>query len=112
MAKVTLTEKAVKEIKHIMEDQNMPAESTYVRVGVRGGGCSGFSWLFTLDENYDEAKDILEEQDGLRLVMDKRSALYLEGTTVDFLETLDKRGFSFNNPNARTTCGCGSSFSM
>lgn len=111
MSTITLTEKAVKEIKHIITDQNMTAETTYVRAGVRGGGCSGFSYVFTLDENRDEAKDILIEQDGLKIVVDKRSALYIEGTTVDFHDSLDKRGFTFQNPNATGKCGCGSSFS-
>jgi iron-sulfur cluster assembly protein len=109
---LTLTEKAIKEIKHIMTEQNMDAEKVYARVGVRGGGCAGFSWLFTLDETYDQEKDLLIEQDGLKIVADKRSSLYIDGTTVDFHDALDKRGFSFSNPNAKTSCGCGSSFSM
>lgn len=105
-----LTERAVKEIKHIMEDQEL--KDNYVRAGVRGGGCSGFQHLFTLDEEYKEGKDTLIEQDGLKIVIDNKSALYLDGTTVDFHDELNKRGFSFSNPNAKTTCGCGSSFSM
>jgi iron-sulfur cluster assembly protein len=109
---ITLTERAVKEIKHIMQDQQMSPETTYVRAGVRGGGCSGFTHLFTLDEIYDEIKDDLAEQDGLKIVTDKRSALYLEGTVVDFHDDLAKRGFSFGNPNSKGTCGCGSSFTV
>ncbi len=112
MNTVKLTEGAVKEIKHIMEDQKMDPAATYVRVGVKGGGCSGFQWVFNLDEVYDEAKDSIEEQDGLRLVIDKRSAMYLEGTVVDFVETLEKRGFKFDNPAATGRSGCGSSFTM
>jgi len=112
MASVTLTEKAAGEIKRIMEEQNMDPQTTYVRVGVRGGGCSGFQWAFNLDENFNEKVDTLEEIAGLRFAIDKRSAMYLPGTTIDFVETLEKRGFKFDNPNAKTTCGCGSSFSM
>jgi iron-sulfur cluster insertion protein len=112
MNTVILTEKAVSEIKHIMTEQNMDANVSYVRVGVKGGGCSGFQWVFNIDENYNETTDVIEEQDGLKLVIDKRSMMYLAGTTVDFHNTLDKRGFKFENPSVRTSCGCGSSFSM
>jgi len=109
--KITLTEKAVKEIKHIIADQGMP-ETVYVRAAVKGGGCSGFQSLFTLDETYNDKTDILVEQDGLKIVVDKRSALYLEGTTIDFLDEMNKRGFKFDVPGATGKCGCGSSFSM
>jgi len=112
MPTITLTEKAVKEIIHIMADQNMSAETTYVRAGVQGGGCSGYKFLFTLDENYNEAKDTVTEQDGLRILVDKRSILYMEGTTVDFHDSLDRRGFVFDNPLATGRCGCNSSFSV
>jgi iron-sulfur cluster assembly protein len=108
---VTLTEGAVREIKRIMAEQNTPPDKVYVRAGVRGGGCSGFTWVFNLDEEYNEKTDTVEEQDGLRLVIDKRSAMYLAGTTIDFLEALDKRGFKFDNPAITHKCGCGSSFS-
>lgn len=108
---VILSEKAVKEIKHIIEEQK-PEGPIYVRAGVRGGGCSGFQYSFSLDEEYNEEKDSLYEQDGLNIVVDKRSSLYLEGTTVDFHDALDKRGFTFHNPNHTGRCGCGSSFTM
>jgi iron-sulfur cluster assembly accessory protein len=109
MSIVTLTSAAVKEIKNII--QSMP-ETTCVRVAIKGGGCSGYQYSFTLDENFDESKDNLIEQDGLKIIVDKRSVLYLEGTIVDFLEDLNKRGFAFHNPSAKTTCGCGSSFNV
>lgn len=112
MKLVELTENAVKEIKTIMESQNMPADATYVRVGISGGGCSGFQYTFNLDEVYDQEKDTLLEQDGLKIVVDKRSSLYLEGTSVDWVEDLNRRGFAFNNPNAVRTCGCNKSFSV
>lgn len=110
MPTITLTEKAVKEIRHIMADQNMP-DTTYVRAGVKGGGCSGYQYLFTLDENYSPEKDTIIEQDGLKILVDKRSALYIEGTVVDFSDSLEKRGFVFANPLSTGKCGCGSSFS-
>lgn len=110
---ITLTEKAVKEIKHIMQDQSMDPEKTYVRAGIRGGGCAGFQNLFTLDETYNEEKDVLKMQDDLKIVVDKKSLLYLENATVDFHdEDLNKRGFSFSNSISKGTCGCGSSFSV
>jgi iron-sulfur cluster assembly protein len=112
MASVILTEKAVKEIKRLMVDQDMTPETIYVRAGVKGGGCSGFSYSFNLDENYDEAKDTLEVQDGLRIVVDKRSLLYLQGTVIEYHDQLEKRGFGFQNPNATGKCGCGSSFTV
>jgi iron-sulfur cluster assembly protein len=110
MNTVVLSEGAVREIKRIIEEQKL--DPVYVRVGVKGGGCSGFQYAFNLDEVYNEDKDVIEEQDGLKMVIDKRSMLYLSGTTVNFHEGLDKRGFVFDNPQATTKCGCGSSFNM
>lgn len=112
MATVVLSEKAIKEIKRLMADQEMTPENTYVRAGVKGGGCSGFSYSFNLDETYDEAKDSVEEQGGLKIVVDKRSLMYIQGTVIDYHDQLERRGFSFSNPNSTGKCGCGSSFSM
>jgi len=111
MATVQLTERAAKEVKQIMQEQEMSPETTYLRVGVAGGGCSGFMYNFNLEEEYDEANDSLHEQDGLKIVVDRKSALYLDGTEVDFHEDLNRRGFVFNNPNAVKSCGCNQSFS-
>lgn len=107
---VTVTEKAVSEIKRVIEGQNMP-ETTCLRIGVAGGGCSGFQYSLGFDENTDSTKDHISEQHGISVAVDKKSFLYLDGTTVDFHEGLEKRGFTFNNPNAVKSCGCGSSFS-
>ena len=108
---ITLTETAIKEIKKIIVEQKLD-ENTVVRVGVSGGGCSGFSYSFGFDniDKFDENADTISESDGLRIVVDKKSDVYLNGTTVDFHEDLSKRGFVFNNPNAAKSCGCGSSF--
>jgi iron-sulfur cluster assembly protein len=106
---ITLTEKAAGEVKRIMEDQKVDDEMC-LRVGVAGGGCSGFQYSLNFSKDYDETKDSKYEQHGVGIVVDKKSALYLDGTTVDFYDGIDRRGFSFNNPNATRTCGCGSSF--
>ena len=106
---ITLTERAASEVKRIIEDQKLD-EATVLRVGVSGGGCSGFMYKLAFDEAYDAAKDARYEQHGVPIVIDKKSALYLDGTTVDFYDGLEKRGFTFDNPNAVKSCGCGSSF--
>ena len=106
---ICLTEKAAKEVKRIMEDQKLD-DGTVLRVGVTGGGCSGFSYSLGFDKNVDEAKDSRYDQHGVPIAIDKKSALYLDGTTVDWFESLEKQGFTFENPNAVKTCGCGSSF--
>lgn len=107
---VTLTENAATEIQRVMSEQNRP-ELKYVRVGISAGGCSGFSYAFNFTNEFDEAVDVLSEQHGVGVVVDKKSDLYLDGTTIDFYTGLDKRGFTFDNPNAVKSCGCGSSFS-
>ena len=114
---VTLTEKAAKEVNNILREQNTKPKSDgaepkefYLRVGIKGGGCSGFSYTLDVTETkgeYDEAW----EQHGVTVICDPKSHLYLDGTTVDFKDELMGRGFAFNNPNATSTCGCGSSFS-
>ena len=107
---VTITEKAAKEIQRVMSEQNMP-ESTVLRLGVVGGGCSGFQYSLGFDDKIDDLKDETSEQHGIRLAIDRKSELYLDGTVLDFFDGLEKRGFTFDNPNATKTCGCGSSFS-
>jgi len=106
---IVLTEEAAKEVKRIIEDQKLE-EGTLLRVGVTGGGCSGFSYALGFDKNYDEKVDSKHQHHGVEVVVDKKSALYLDGTTVDFYSGIDKRGFTFDNPNAVKSCGCGSSF--
>lgn len=106
---VQLTEKAATEVKRILEENKME-EGTVLRVGVAGGGCSGFSYSLGFDQQYDENVDSRYEFHGVPVVVDKKSALFLDGTTVDFYDGIEKRGFTFDNPNAVKTCGCGSSF--
>jgi iron-sulfur cluster assembly protein len=106
---VLLSEKAAAEVKRIIVDQKIE-EGMVLRVGVTGGGCSGFSYALNFDKEFDAKTDSKFEYHGVTLVVDKKSALYLDGTTVDFYEGLEKRGFTFDNPNATKSCGCGSSF--
>jgi iron-sulfur cluster assembly protein len=107
---VQLSEKAAHEVKRIMQDQKLD-EAMLLRVGVAGGGCSGFQYSLGFDKEFDEKLDSKFTCHGVSLVVDKKSALYLDGTTVDFYDGLEKRGFTFENPNAVKSCGCGSSFS-
>ncbi len=105
---ITLTEKAAGEVKRIIEQQELG--DAFLRVGVTGGGCSGFSYSLGFDKNYDEKVDSKTQHHGVSMVVDKKSSLYLDGTTVDFYESIEKRGFTFDNPSAVKSCGCGSSF--
>ena len=107
---IILTEAAATEIKRVIEEQNQE-ELKYVRIGVVGGGCSGFQYDFNFTDKFDSKADVMQEQHGVGVVVDKKSDLFLDGTTVDFYSGLDKRGFQFDNPNAVKSCGCGSSFS-
>ncbi|MCE9554214.1 MAG: iron-sulfur cluster assembly accessory protein [Planctomycetes bacterium] len=106
---IMLTERAASEVKKILVEQKYEP-GTVLRIGVTGGGCSGFSYSLGLDKTFDEKMDSKSEQHGITVVLDKKSALYLDGTSLDFHEGVEKRGFTFENPNAVKTCGCGSSF--
>jgi len=113
---ITVTEKAAGEVKRIIADQKASGsdfpEVVYLRLRVVGGGCSGFQNKLDLDPTFNEKLDERFEFHGVPVVIDKRSLMYLEGVTVDFHDDLNQRGFSISNPNAKSTCGCGSSFSM
>jgi iron-sulfur cluster assembly accessory protein len=108
---IELTEKAASEVKRIVAEQNVP-EKLYLRLRVVGGGCSGFQHKLDLDPQVSDKLDETFEVHGVPVVIDKRSLLYMGGVKVDFHDDLNKRGFSITNPSAKTTCGCGSSFSM
>jgi iron-sulfur cluster assembly protein len=107
---VLLSESAAREIKNIIQQQELDADKIRLRVGVKGGGCSGFSYLLDLTETQKETDEVFELH-GIKLVVDPKSLLYLGGVTIDFKDEIMGRGFVFNNPNATSTCGCGSSFS-
>ena len=105
---IELTERASEEIRTIMAGKNIP-EGYHLRVGVKGGGCSGMSYILGFDKKREH--DASFDLGGITVFMDKRQGLYLMGTIVDYQDGLDARGFTFENPNATATCGCGSSFS-
>ena len=112
---ITLTEKAAGEVKRIIQDQHEQGgapEKIYLRMRVVGGGCSGFQHKLDLDPAVNDKLDDVFEQHGVPIVVDKRSLMYLEGAVVDYHDELNRRGFSISNPSAKSTCGCGSSFSM
>ena len=105
---VKLTERAAKELKRLFAEKNKP-ETTIVRLGVAGGGCSGFEYRMEFAES-TASDDLVSESQGLRLAVDPRSARLVDGTEIDFHDDLLKRAFVFNNPLAVKTCGCGTSF--
>jgi iron-sulfur cluster assembly protein len=108
---IILTERAATEIKNIIKEQNLPDGQTRLRVGVKGGGCSGFSYMLDLTEEPKSEADEEMEAHGVTILCDMKSYLYLNGVEIDFKDEVMGRGFVFKNPNATSSCGCGSSFS-
>ncbi len=108
-APLTLTSAAIAKVKEIMAQQTPVPEG--LRVGVVGGGCSGFSYSMQF-ENGAGAMDKTFQFEGLKVFIDATSLMYLQGASVDYIETLEGAGFKFENPNVKSTCGCGSSFSV
>jgi iron-sulfur cluster assembly protein len=106
---IHMTEKAAKKIIALLEKDGVSAETGGLRVGVQGGGCSGLSYAMRLDTQARDRDKVFEEF-GARIFVDPKSLLYLNGTTLEFEETLMRQGFVFQNPNAARNCGCGSSF--
>jgi iron-sulfur cluster assembly protein len=105
---IRLTPRAAAKAAELAEKQGVPK---ILRVGLRGGGCSGFSYFLEFDDKPRDGDQILEI-DGLKVVVDPKSLLYLDGTEVDFVPALLKGGFKFNNPKAKSSCSCGESFSV
>ncbi len=105
---INITESAGTQLKRIKAEQNIP-EDHALRVGVKGGGCSGFSYILGFDT--EKERDQKYSVEGLEVLIDKAHAIYLLGIEIDWMEGLNNRGFVFNNPNATDTCGCGTSFS-
>jgi iron-sulfur cluster assembly accessory protein len=107
---VQLTSVAVNKVKEILGQQSpVPAG---LRVAVVGGGCSGFSYRMAFENQVNDASDNVYEFDGLKVMVDQMSEMYLDGVSIDYIETLEGAGFKFNNPNVKSTCGCGSSFTV
>lgn len=108
-APVSFTQSAIEEIRRLIDAPGFD-RSNYLRVGVKGGGCSGFSYVLGFDKKEDN--DELYEVNGLSFIMNKSHSIYLMGMEIDWENGLNARGFSFNNPNAAKTCGCGTSFAV
>lgn len=106
---IQVTEKAIAEVKKLISQENSDAAG--LRVGVKGGGCSGLSYFLSFEKTPRPDDNVLEFG-GVKVFLDPKSALYLKGTQLDFSDGLNGKGFTFTNPNAQRTCGCGSSFSV
>jgi iron-sulfur cluster assembly protein len=104
---IDLTDNAVKEIRKLAEKRGTP--NAALRAGIRGGGCTGFSYLFEWSDGEPKPHDKVFEKDGVRLFVDPKSFVYLDGTTLDFVTSMMGHGFKFENPNVKGTCGCGES---
>lgn len=107
---ISISDKAIKQIKRIKSENDIP-ENHGLRISVKGGGCSGLTYNMNFDANKNDA-DLVIEKDNVKLFVDGKSLFYLSGTELDFSDGLNGRGFVFNNPNAKKTCGCGESFSI
>ena len=106
---ITVTSGATTKVKEIMSQQN--PSPVALRVAVVGGGCSGFSYHMAF-ESQENPTDNVYDFDGLKVLVDQMSEMYLDGVSIDYIESLEGAGFKFNNPNVKSTCGCGSSFSV
>ncbi len=109
-SEITITDKAVSEIKKIMDENKVPSEFG-LRIGVKGGGCSGLTYTLGFDPSTRDGDTVIENS-GVKLFVDGKSLFYLSGTQLDYSNGLNGKGFIFNNPNATKSCGCGESFSV
>ena len=109
---ITISETALKHLKEIMKEEGVSNDTHFLRVGVKGGGCSGLSYVMDFDDTRTEHDELVEAGDDLKVLIDKKSLLYLIGTELQFSTGLIGKGFEWVNPNASRTCGCGESFSM
>jgi iron-sulfur cluster assembly protein len=108
---VTLSPKAHKHIVQLMDEAGINPQTHNLRVGVKGGGCSGLSYVMDFDDKVDETDEVVESE-GIKVVIDRKSVLYLYGTELTYSDGLNGKGFQWENPNASRTCGCGESFSL
>ena len=109
---ITISEDALKHLKDIMEEEGISNDTHFLRVGVKGGGCSGLSYVMDFDDVKTDQDEMVEVGDNLRVVIDKKSVLYLFGTELQYSSGLNGKGFQWVNPNASRTCGCGESFAL
>ena len=108
---IKVSETAKKKVVELMNDGGFNYSMDYVRVGVKSGGCSGLSYDLKFDKSQQDDDKVFEDN-GIKIIVDKKSFLYLIGTTLEYSGVLNGTGFGFNNPNANRTCGCGESFSL
>jgi len=108
---IKVTPQARDQVVQMMNSDGVNTETHFVRVGVKSGGCSGLSYELNFDDNLNDTDKVFEDNN-IRIVVDKKSFLYLVGTTLEYSGGLNGKGFVFNNPNANRTCGCGESFAM
>ena len=108
---ITVSDSAKQKVLSLMQEEGFNAERDYVRVGVKSGGCSGLSYELKFDNAIGDSDKVFEDN-AVRIIVDKKSFLYLVGTILEYSGGLNGKGFVFNNPNAQRTCGCGESFSL
>lgn len=108
---IKVSETAKQKVVTLMTEEGFNANTDFVRVGVKSGGCSGLSYELNFDKSASETDKVFEDN-AVRIIVDKKSFLYLVGTTLEYSGGLNGKGFVFNNPNAQRTCGCGESFSL
>ena len=109
---IAITERAAREVVRVIEENQFSVDGTWVRIGAKGGGCSGLTYVLDFDEKGPTEFDMTYEQYGVRLIIDKKSSFFMMGTELDFNDGLLDRGFVFRNPEATGSCGCGTSFSV
>ena len=109
---ITLSKNALDKILNLMADEGFTTERWFLRVGVKGGGCSGLSYVMDFDNTIEPTDEVVEVDAGLKVVIDRKSVLYLFGTQLTYSDGLNGKGFAWENPNASRTCGCGESFSL
>jgi iron-sulfur cluster assembly protein len=109
---ITVSQKALEHIIELMMESGITPDSHHLRVGVKGGGCSGLSYVMDFDDTTEPTDETVEIDGGLKVVIDRKSVLYLYGTELDYSDGLNGKGFQWGNPNASRTCGCGESFAL
>jgi iron-sulfur cluster assembly protein len=109
---ITVSQKALEHIVELMVESGITPDSHHLRVGVKGGGCSGLSYVMDFDNTIESTDETVEIDGGLKVVIDRKSVLYLYGTELNYSDGLNGKGFQWENPNASRTCGCGESFAL
>jgi iron-sulfur cluster assembly protein len=109
---ITVSEKALEHIIELMITAGITPDTSHLRVGIKGGGCSGLSYAMDFDNKIESTDEVVECDGGLKVIIDRKSVLYLYGTELDYSDGLNGKGFQWINPQASRTCGCGESFAV